>query len=159
MKTVLGIGAGIGLTCGSWMLVMGMTGWYKHPQLRNLFWLVALLQIGVIVWGFRRTAATEGYGRQVGIGTFGSLVGGAILFGVSYLYTAVLFPKYFEEVCAVQKEIWKAEGKSDAMIQQALAAAAPFQTSFWSAFFGFVGAAVTGLLVSLVLAAFFRKKT
>jgi len=44
------------------------------------------------------------------------------------------------------------------MIQQALAAAAPFQTSFWSAFFGFLGTAVTGLLVSLVIAAFLRKK-
>jgi hypothetical protein len=158
VKTVLRIGAGTGLLCGTWMLVMGLTGWYKQLQLLNLFWLVVPIQIGVLVWGLRQSAATERYARQVGIGTFGSVVGGAILFLVSLLYTGVLFPKYFEEVCAVQKEIWKAEGRSDAMIQQAVAAAAPFQTSFWSAFFGFVGAAVTGLLVSLVLAAFIRKK-
>jgi len=46
-----------------WTLVMGVTGWYKHPVLLNMFWVVVLIEIGVLVWGLRQTAARSATAR------------------------------------------------------------------------------------------------
>lgn len=78
-----------------WQSVIGLTGGYIHPVLLNLFWVVVLIQVGVMVWGLRQTAA-EGrtYGGQVGAGTLMSVFGGVIIFCGSLLFTTVLFPHY-----------------------------------------------------------------
>jgi uncharacterized membrane protein YeaQ/YmgE (transglycosylase-associated protein family) len=158
MKSVARIGVGIGGLCGLWTLVMGLTGWYRHPQLLNLFWVVIPIQAGVLVWGLRETAAGQGYTRQVAAGTLGSMLGGVILFFVSLLFTNVLFPRYFEELRALHEGMLRAQGMSDALVRQTLAASAAVQTPFWNAFFGFFGTTVTGLVLSLALAAFLRKR-
>jgi hypothetical protein len=159
MKSILKAAVVLGLSCMAWQLVMGLTGWYLHPVLLNLFWLVILIQIGVMIWGLRRTAA-EGrtYGGQVGAGVLMSAYGGVIIFLGSLLFTTVLFPHYFEDIRRVGEELLKAKGMSDADIKAQLDAQAPMQTPFMSALFGFLGTVVTGLVIALVAAAFIRKK-
>ena len=89
----------LGFTCIAWQLVMGLTGWYLHPILLNLFWLVILIQIAVLVWGLRKTALEgRSYWSQVGAGTLMSVYGGVIIFFGSLLFTIVLFPHYFEDI-------------------------------------------------------------
>ena len=159
MKSILKTAVVIGLSCMAWQLVMGLTGWYLHPVLLNLFWIVILIQIGVMIWGLRLTAA-EGrtYGRQVGAGVLMSVFGGVIIFFGSLLFTTVFFPHYFEDIRRVGEEVLKAKGMSDSAIKAQLDAMAPMQTSFMSALSGFLGTIVTGLLISLIAAAFIRKK-
>jgi hypothetical protein len=160
MKPTLSAGLLIGLLCGLWMLVMGFTGWYKDPALLNAFYLVILIQIGVLVWALRQTAAGgKTYWQQVGTGTLMSVIGGAILFFVSLLFTTVIFPHYFEELRALHAGMLKSAGKSDAEIAAELEAGARMSTPFVSAISGFIGTVVTGLLASLVIAAFTRRKT
>ena len=91
MKSILKTAVVVGLTCMAWQLVMGLTGWYLHPVLLNLFWIVILIQISVMVWGLRLTAA-EGrkYGGQVGAGVLMSVFGGVIIFFGSLLFTVSL---------------------------------------------------------------------
>jgi hypothetical protein len=159
MKSILKTALVLGLSCMAWQLVMGLTGWYIHPVLLNLFWIVILIQIGVLVWGLRMTAA-EGkmYGGQVGAGTLMSVFGGVIIFLGSMLFTSVLFPHYFEDIRKVYEELLKAKGLSDDAIKTQLDAQAAMQTSFMSALSGFLGTVVTGLVISLIAAAFIRKK-
>jgi hypothetical protein len=159
MKSILKTAVVLGLSCMAWQLIMGLTGWYLHPTLLNLFWIVILIQIGVMVWGLRQTAA-EGrtYGGQVGAGVLMSVFGGVIIFLGSLLFTTVLFPHYFEDIRKVGEEVLKAKGMSEADVKAQLDAQAPMQTSFFSALFGFLGTIITGLLISLIAAAFIRKK-
>jgi len=160
MKPTLSAGFLIGLLCGLWMLVMGFTGWYKDPALLNAFYLVALIQIGVLIWGLRQTAVDgKTYWQQVGTGTLMSVIGGVILFFVSLLFTTVIFPHYFEELRAIHAEILKSTGKSEAEIAAELEAGATMSTPFVSAISGFIGTVVTGFLASLVIAAFTRRRT
>ena len=56
-------GIWLGVLCVLWTLVMGVTGWYKHPVLLNMFWVVVLIEIGVLVWGLRQTAARSATAR------------------------------------------------------------------------------------------------
>jgi hypothetical protein len=159
MKSILKTAVVLGLSCIAWQLVMGLTGWYLHPVLLNLFWVVILIQTGVMIWGLRQTAAEgRAYGGQVGAGVLMSVFGGVIIFLGSLLFTTVLFPHYFGDIRRVGEEVLKAKGMSEADIKTQLDAMAPMQTSFMSALSGFLGTVVTGLVISLIAAAFIRKK-
>jgi hypothetical protein len=157
-KEIVSAGIVLGVACELWTLVMGVTGWYKHPALMNLFWVVILIEIGVLVWALRKTAPTTAYLGQVGNGTMVAVVAAVIIFFGSLLFTSVLFPHYFEEVCAVQKEMLHNAGKTDAEIKAYLDMGASLRTPLANALLGVFGTVVTGFLASLVIGAFSRKK-
>jgi hypothetical protein len=158
VSTTVKTGLLIGLLCAFWLLVMGFTGWYKHPILLNAFWVVVLIQIAALVWGLKKTAATNTLGQQILAGTIASLIGGGVLFLFSYLYTTVIFPNYFEELRAVNREMLLGAGKTEAEVAEIVAASRPMETPFVQAIMGFIGTAVTGLIASIPIAAILRKK-
>lgn len=159
MNTILKAGILLGLLCAAWTFFMGFTGWYKSPALMLAFFLVIPIQIGVLVWALRKTAA-EGrrYWGQVGAGVLISFVGGLIIIGSSILFTAVVFPDYFTELQRIQAELLKAAGQTEAEVQAAVESAAAGMTSMAYALQGFIGTMVTGLVVSLVTAIFVRAR-
>lgn len=70
----------------------------------------------------------------------------------------MVFPHHFEELRAIQTEMLRTAGKSDAEIVAEIQVSSPVQTPLMQAIFGFIGTVVTGLLASLVIGIFFRKK-
>jgi hypothetical protein len=159
MNDTIKTGVFLGLSCAGWTFVMGLTGWYKHPALLNLFWLVVVFEIAWLVWGLRRVAQERGgFGGLVVAGLTMALVGAGIVFASSIVFTTVAFPRYFEEIRAVQGDMMRAAGASDADILAATTAASKTQTPFFQALFGAIGTIVTGLVASLIIAAVVRKK-
>ncbi|HEX7597688.1 MAG TPA: hypothetical protein VF518_05700, partial [Polyangia bacterium] len=79
MPPTLRAGLILGLSVAAWTFIMGFTGWYKHPSLLFLFWLVVPMQIGILLWALRAMAPTSGYGRQVWNGVSSSLLGSMII--------------------------------------------------------------------------------
>ena len=159
MKNILTTGLVLGVLVVLWQLVMGYTGWYKDPQLLNLFFLVIPIQVVVLWWGLRKTAAEgRGYGRQVLAGLLMSLIAGLLIVAGSFLFTTVLFPNYHAELASIYEQQLRAGGQGDAQVQAALAEYAKINNSNVSAMGGFVGTTVTGLVVSLIVGAFVRKK-
>jgi len=158
MNQTLKTGLWIGALCVAWTFVMGFTGWYKDPTLVNVFFLVILIEVALLFVGLRKTAPTRGYGQQVLTGTLMAVVAAAIIFCGSLLFTTVAFPGYFQDVRAAQEEMLRAAGKTPAEIEAAVQAASAGQTPLANALAGVVGTVVTGLVASLVIAAFFRKR-
>lgn len=158
MNLTVKSGIVLGVAVVAWTFIMGITGWYKHPTLLNLFWVVILIQIIIMAWALKGTAPGSTYGSQVKAGTVMSLIGGVIIFCGSMLFTAVVYPNYFEELRTVGQEVLRSQGKSDAEVTAVLEAQAPMQTSFWQALFGFIGTFVTGVVVSLIAGAFLKGK-
>ena len=159
MKPTMKAGIALGILVFLWTLVMGLTGWFKHPVLLNLFYIVILIQIGVLVWGLRMTAAEgRSYSGLVKAGTAMSAIGAVIIFFGSLLFTSVFFPNYFEELREAGRQMYAAQGMTEEQITSVLDAQAALQTPFIQALIGAVMTLVTGLVVSLVLAAFIRKK-
>jgi hypothetical protein len=105
------------------------------------------------------TAAGATYGGQVKAGVMISAFGAVIIFFGSLLFTTVLFPNYFEEVREAGRQLYLSQGMTEEQIAAALDAQAAMQTPFMQAITGAVMTVVTGLVVSLVLAAFLRKPT
>jgi hypothetical protein len=159
MNTIVRTGLLLGALVVVWTLVMGYTGWYRDPKLLNLFFVVIPLQVVVMVWGLRKTAAEgRGYGGQVVAGLLMSLVAGVLVVGGSYLFTTLLFPNYFDELAAIYRQQLAASGRSEAETAAMLEAYGKMNNANVNAMSGFMGTAITGLCVSLVAAAFVRKK-
>ena len=159
MHPILAAGLLIGVLCSIWMFMMGFTGWYKDPAKLNLFFVVILIEIGGLIWGLRRTAARgRTYSGQVAAGTLMSIIAGLVLFVSSLLFTTVAFPEYFEEVNAAARQMMLAEGKTEAEIQETLAAAASAQTPIRNARTGFMGTFVTGVIATGLIAVWVRAR-
>jgi hypothetical protein len=151
-------GVWLGILVGFWTLVMGLTGWYKNPALVNVFYVVILIEIGVLIWGLKKTAAENTYWKQVGAGTLIAVIGSVIIFFVSILFTTVLYPNYFAELQTIQEQMLRQKGRTEAEIKMALDAARATGTPLINALMGVVGTVVSGFVASLVIGAFFRKK-
>jgi hypothetical protein len=159
MKPTMKAGITLGVLVFLWTLVMGLTGWYKDPVLLNVFYVVILIQVGVLVWGLRMTAAEgRSYAGQVKAGTALSAIGAIIIFFGSLLFTTVFFPHYFEELREAGRHVLAAQGMTEQQIATTLDAQAAMQTPLMQALLGAIMTVVTGLVVSIVLAAFIRKK-
>lgn len=151
-------GVVLGLLVAVWTFVMGITGWYKHPVLLFLFFLVIPMEFAVITWALGKTAATRGYWPQVRDGVLISIVASVVIFCSSLLFTTVAFPKYFAELRAIQEQALQQQGKSEVEIQAILDQTAQGATPLANAMNGVIGTIVTGLAFSMIVAAFARRK-
>lgn len=158
MNSTLRAGLILGALVAGWTFVMGFTGWYRHPSLLLLFWAVIPMQIIVILWGLRQTAPHTNYGRQVVNGVVISVIASLIIFGASLLFTTVAFPEYFKELEALGRLKMAQDGLSPERIEELIRLQAPWQKPLPTAFSGVFGTWVTGLVTSLIAAAFLKKK-
>ena len=158
MPIAIRAGVLLGALVTVWQFLVGFTGWYKDPVLVNVFFLVIVFEIVLLLWALRKTAPASTYGSQIVNALVFSLVASAIIFCGSLLFTTVAFPRYFEEMNAVQVQALQAQGLTDAEIQSRIAAVAPMQTPLMNALSGVIGTVVTALVVGAVAAIFWRKK-
>jgi len=158
MNVPIRAGILLGVLCVVWTFVMGFTGWYKDPVMLNLFFLVIPLEIGIVIWALRKTAAVSTWGGQVVNGLVLSAVASVIIFAGSLLFTTVAFPSYFSDLQGAHTEMLKSAGLSEGEIKTQVAAAAAMQTPFMNAISGVVGTVVTGAVASAIAGAFLRKK-
>jgi hypothetical protein len=159
MNPILRAGTIIGILCAAWTFVMGFTGWYKDPVMLRAFFLVIAIEIGGLVWGLRRTAA-EGrtYGAQIVAGALIATVAGAIIIVSSLAFTMVVFPDYFDQLEAAQRQMLAAEGRSADEIERAVESARTSSTPMAQAMAGFIGTFVTGVLASAIIAIWVRAR-
>lgn len=154
MKSIFKAGLAIGIFCGIWQIILATTRWIINPSLMNLFYLVILIEIAVLIWGLKQSSTENSYGQQVLAGTAMSVLAGVFLFAFSLLLTTVLFPDLINEMKTVQTQMLKQAGRSEAEISAALS----LQTPMIQAILGLIGTVVTGILASLIIAIFMRKK-
>ncbi|MCU0412110.1 MAG: DUF4199 domain-containing protein, partial [Bacteroidetes bacterium] len=95
---------------------------------------------------------------QIAAGMLISLVGAAIIFVGSYLFTTVAFPQYFEEIRTVGERVLREQGKSEEEIRTTMELSASMQTPFFNAITGVIGTLMTGVIASAIIAFFVRKK-
>lgn len=159
MNPILGAGLLIGVLCGLWTFLMGVTGWYKDPVMVNVFFAVVLIEIGGLVWGLRRTAAEgRGYGSQIVAGTMMAIVAGVVVIASSLLFTTVVYPDYFAELEAMQIEALQQQGVPEAEIARRVSETRAATTPMGQALQGFVYTLITGILASAIIAIWVRKR-
>jgi hypothetical protein len=159
MNPILAAGLLIGVFCGLWTFVMGFTGWYKSPVMMNAFFAVILIEVVGLVWGLRQTARQgRGWASQVLAGTFMSVIAGIVIIVSSLLFTTVAFPDYFVEIEQMGRQVMQQQGKTEAEIEEALAANRSMATPITQALAGFTGTLITGIVASAAIALVVRAK-
>ncbi len=159
MKTSVIYGVILAVCVAVWMLIIGFTGWYKHPVGAAAFMLVIPINIVVIVLGLIKTKKEgRGYGGQVVAGLVMGLVAAALIFLNSILYTQVLFPTYFDDIRAMQESMLQQAGIPEEQIRAQVEATQATQTPVLQATFGAIGTVATSLITALIAAIFVRKK-
>jgi len=87
-----------------------------------------------------------------------SAVGAIVIFVGSYVLVTAVFPNYFMEVQEAGRVTLGAQGLSEQAIQAQLDAMAPMQTPLANSLTGGIATIITGLIESLILAAFIKAK-
>lgn len=160
MKRILTCGLILGAAVAVWQLLYGLLGLYTNPGTAWTATVVSILiTIGVLVWGLMQTAKDgRRYGGQLVAGLLICLVALVIIIPVSFLFTGVLFPDYFDVVAEMQAEQWAGAGMSEGEIDNLLQQTGFMRTSPAAAIMGAIGTMITGLIISLITAAFVRAK-
>ncbi len=86
------------------------------------------------------------------------MIGAVIIFFGSLLFTSVVYPNYFAEIRDIGRQTFMAQGMTLEQAEAQLKLMEPMQTPFMQALIGAVMTVVTGIVVSLVVAAVLRKK-
>jgi hypothetical protein len=159
MKSTLKAGIVLGLAVMAWTFIYGFAGWQNDPSTAAIWYVVILVQGGVLAWGLTLTKA-EGkmYGGQLGAGTLMSVYGAVIGIFSSLLYTTVVFPDSLELAKEMQLDALAEAGQSAEQIEAATAGLDLMFTPAASAIMGFIMTILTGFVLSLILAAFIRNK-
>ena len=160
MNPILLGGLLIGGLCSTWIVINGLTGFYKDPQMSAMFVpIVSFMEIVVLIWALRKTAALgRSYSGQVVAGSFMALIGGAINFCTSVVFTSVFYPNYFAEINAMSRQVMLENKQSEEQIASAINAVAGWQTPAMAALAGFIGTVMTGIIASAVIAIWIRAR-
>lgn len=150
-----GLVTGIGTVI--WTFVMGVTGWYKNPTMVPLFFVVAVLEVVMVVIALRQHQSTNAWWDQVRGGITTGMVASPIIFAGSFVFTAFVFPNYFTEISAMGEQMMRSSGATDADIAAYLSSQSG-QTSVSTALQGVIGTLVTAVVTAAIGGAFLRKK-
>jgi hypothetical protein len=159
MNTILKHGLVLGIAVEIWTAIVIAAGWHKDPLLLYLFFLVLPIQATILILALREvSAAGGGYGLRVRTGLGVSLVGGVIILLGSALLTTVVFPHYFDELRVAGEALLVKAGKPPEEVASMMKANESMYSPWSSGIQGFVGTLATGVVVSLIAAAWIRKR-
>jgi hypothetical protein len=158
MKKSVNAGVVLGVVVAVWVLFMGFSGLYKNPLGALAFLLVIPINIGVVVWGLRRTRAENGYGGQILAGLVIGVVGSVIIMLNSYVFTTMLFPNYFDDIRQMQEEFMTQAGLPQEEIDRRLEEAAASATPGRQAITGGIGTVGTSLVTAVIAGIWLRRK-
>jgi hypothetical protein len=159
MNPILAAGLFIGVFCGLWTFVMGVTGWYKDPVMARAFYVVIVIEMVGLIWGLRQTARLgRSWASQVVAGTMMSVIAGIIVLGASLLFTTVAFPDFFVEIERIGIERMRRANVSEAEMTAALERSRAWATPMAYALAGFMATLMVGIVGSLTLAVVIRAK-
>jgi hypothetical protein len=119
--------------------------------------LFTLINIVIVFWALAKTAPENGYLKQLGNSALIGLIGGLLIFVLSYLLMSFVFPQYLSEYAAAileQMEFAGAPAEQIDLYEERLSQ----MTTVGQAFQGFIGTFFTSLIAGAIIAYFKRKK-
>ena len=158
MNNSIGAGLVLGVLVVIWTAVVIAAGWHLDARTMWLFFMVIPIQILVMVLALRMHAHTASYGRQVWNGFALSLMAAVVVFAGSYVLTTMVFPEYFPQIRAAAENMLQQLGRQPAEIAEEMQRNRSLYDPLANAMSGAVGTVLTGLVLSLILAAFMHRR-
>ena len=158
MNNNIGAGIVLGVLVVIWTAVVIAARWHLDPRTMWLFFMVIPIQVLVMVLAFRTHTHHASYGRQVWNGVVLSFMAAVVVFAGSYVLTTMVFPEYFPQIRAAAENMLMQLGRQPAEIAEEMQRNRAMYDPFANAMSGAVGTVLTGLVLSLILAAFMHRR-
>ena len=157
MDNNVSAGVVLGVLITIWTAVVIMAGWHTDPRMMWLYFGVVPIEVLVLAMALRTHILTAHYGRQLWNGIAVSTVGAILVFAGTYVLTTVVFPQYFPQIRAAAETMLTEMGRTPVEIAEELRRSRASYDPVANALTGAVGVFLCGVILSLVLAVFFRR--
>ncbi|GAB3891459.1 hypothetical protein GCM10028803_03290 [Larkinella knui] len=138
--------------------VINLTGQFSNTALP---WLSLLISIVLIVMAMREFRTLNGgfmsFGEGVSLGTLLSVISGLISITYNLIYTTFIDPTIRQQMLDNAREQMENRGMADEQIEQAMEFTEKIQSPGLQFLVGILFAAIFGVLISLIAAAFIRR--
>ena len=149
----------LGLVLIVYSLVLFLTGTFGDSRLG---WVSTVLSIGGLVLAMREFRTQNrgymAYGEGVGVGTLTAAISGLLSALFTTFYTTIIDPNVMQQMIERVRVQYEERGMSDEQIDQAMGFVERMQSPGITFAIGVIGAALFGLLLSLIIAAIMRRK-
>lgn len=148
----------LGLVLIVYSLLLFLTNTFGDSRLG---WVSTALSIGGLVLAMREFRTLNRgymtYGEGVGIGTLTAAISGLLSALFTTFYTTIIDPNVMQQMVEKVRAQYEDRGMSDEQIDQAMSMVEKMQSPGITFAFSVIGAAVFGLLLSLIIAAIMRR--
>ncbi|MGA0559049.1 DUF4199 domain-containing protein [Larkinella sp. VNQ87] len=139
--------------------VVNLTGQFTHSAVP---WISLVIAVVIIVLAMREYRTLNGgfmsYGEGVSLGALLSIISALVSITYSLIYTTFIDPTIRQQIMDKAREDLENRGMADDQIEQAMSFTEKLQSPGMQFVFGIIFAGIFGLLISLVVAAFLRRK-
>lgn len=158
MNPALKGGVILAVAVGLVTIVWTAAGLHEKPMLGLVvLGIFILLTAGLLVWTLKQTAPESPYGKQLLNSLIFGVVAGVLIFVISWVNAAVLFPNAIEEQGAAALEFMQGMNMPEDALQAQIDKLDQV-TPVSQAFQGTIGTVVTSLIIGAIAAIFVRKK-
>lgn len=138
--------------------IINVAGLFTNQSVQ---WIGLLVSIVVTILALREYRTLNGgfmsYGEGVGLGTLMSVISGLVSITYNLIYTTFIDPTIRQQILDNAREQMENQGMPDEQIEQAMGFTEKIQSPGLQFVVGIIFAAIFGVIVSLVVAAFLRR--
>ncbi len=140
-------------------VLFAVAGLHESNPVFGIVFLVLVIGLNVacVFWVLKRTAADNGYGKQLLNATVLGLVAGTLIFVLSVVNLKLLFPDYIEQSNTAMLEFFEGLSMPEAALEQQ-AAKLEARTAVGESLNALIGTFFTSLIGGAIVAIFKRKK-
>jgi hypothetical protein len=141
-----------------WTTIINVAGLFTNQSIQ---WVSLVISIVLIVMAMREYRTLDSgfmtFGEGVGLGTLLSVVSGLVSITYNLIYTNFIDPTIRQQMLDNAREQMENRGMADQQIEQAMEFTEKIQSPGLQFLVGILFAAIFGVLISLVVAAFLRR--
>jgi hypothetical protein len=141
-----------------WTTIINVAGLFTNQSIQ---WVSLVISIVLIVMAMREYRTLDSgfmtFGEGVGLGTLLSVVSGLVSITYKLIYTNFIDPTIRQQMLDNAREQMENRGMADQQIEQAMEFTEKIQSPGLQFLVGILFAAIFGVLISLVVAAFLRR--
>ncbi len=137
---------------------VGMSIESKVPQLLGYVILIIFIIFGIKSYRDNDLGGYISYGKSLGTGVLISICGGLISGIFSIVFFKYIAPDMIQKIIESAQQKMADKGMSEEQVQMAISYTEKFMSPMWLFIWSIVGAALAGLIFSLLISIFMKKE-
>jgi hypothetical protein len=130
----------------------------RLPQYAGYVLMIIFIILGIKSYRDEDLGGQIGYGKAVGTGILIAIFGGIISGVFSLIFFTYISPDMVEKLISAAQQNMADKGMTDEQIEMGMSMTRKFMSPMWLFLFSVLGAALMGLIFSLIISIFLKKE-